>query len=59
MRENLIITSSVLFMAYGIPCRIVRPITQAEYDEIRISTQEYQEYKAEYERQEQENDSLL
>ena len=46
-------------MAYGIPCRIVRPITQAEYDEIRISTQEYQEYKAEYERQEQENDSLL
>ena len=36
-----------------------RPITQAEYDEIRISTQEYQEYKAEYERQEQENDSLL
>ena len=46
-------------MAYGIPCRIVRPITQAEYDEIRISTQEYQEYKAEYERREQENDSLL
>ena len=36
-----------------------RPITQAEYDEIRISTQEYQEYKAEYKRQEQENDRLL
>ena len=32
---------------------------QAEYDEIRISTQEYQEYKAEYKRQEQENDRLL
>ncbi len=45
-------------MAYGIPCRVVRPITQAEYEEIRISTQEYQEYKAEYERQARENDDL-
>ena len=43
-------------MAYGIPCRVVRPITQAEYDEIRISTAEYQEYMAEYKRQEAETD---
>ena len=46
-------------MAYGIPCRIVRPITQAEYDEIRVSTQEYLEYKEEYQRQERENDKLM
>ena len=42
-------------MAYGIPCRVVRPITQAEYDEIRISTAEYQEYMAEYKKQEAED----
>ena len=46
-------------MAYGIPARIVRPITQAEYDEIRVSTAEYQEYKEEYQRQERENDKLM
>jgi carbonic anhydrase/acetyltransferase-like protein (isoleucine patch superfamily) len=46
-------------MAYGIPCRVVRPITQAEYDEIRVSTQEYFEYKEEYQRQERENDKLM
>ena len=46
-------------MAYGIPCRIVRPITQAEYDEIRVSTQEYLDYKEEYQRQERENDKLM
>lgn len=46
-------------MAYGIPCRVVRPITQAEYDEIRVSTAEYLEYKAEYQRQEREGDTLL
>ena len=42
-------------MAYGIPCRVVRPITQAEYDEIRISTAEYQEYMAEYKKQQAED----
>lgn len=41
-------------MAYGIPARIVRPITQAEYDEIRVSTAEYQEYMRELKRQEKE-----
>lgn len=46
-------------MAYGVPCRIVRPITQAEYEEIRISTQEYLSYKEEYQRQEKENDQLM
>ena len=33
--------------------------TQAEYDEIRVSTQEYFEYKEEYQRQERENDKLM
>lgn len=46
-------------MAYGIPARVVRPITQAEYDEIRVSTAEYQAYKEEYQRQERENDKLM
>ncbi len=46
-------------MAYGIPCRVVRPITQAEYDEIRVSTAEYLEYKEEYQRQERENDKHM
>ena len=32
---------------------------QAEYDEIRVSTQEYFEYKEEYQRQERENDKLM
>ncbi len=41
-------------MAYGIPARVVRPITQAEYDEIRVSTAEYQEYRLEYLKQEAE-----
>lgn len=46
-------------MAYGIPARVVRPITQEEYDEIRVSTAEYQAYKEEYQRQERENDKLM
>lgn len=46
-------------MAYGIPCRIVRPVTQEEYDEIRVSTAEYMAYKEEYQRQEQEDDQLI
>lgn len=41
-------------IAYGIPARIIRPITQAEYDEIRISAGEYQEYLEEFKRQEKE-----
>ena len=41
-------------MAYGVPARVVRPITQAEYDEIRESTAEYLAYKEEYQRQERE-----
>lgn len=46
-------------MAYGVPARVIRPITQAEYDEIRVSTAEYQEYKAEYQRQEREAEKSL
>ena len=45
-------------MAYGIPCRIVRPITQVEYEEIRISTAEYQDYRAEFKQQEKNGEFL-
>ena len=58
IQEGAVIEENCFIGAGAIVKRGMR-ITQAEYDEIRISTQEYQEYKAEYERQEQENDSLL
>lgn len=38
-------------MVYGFPARIVRPITQAEYEEIRESSAEYQLYKQDLEAQ--------
>ena len=38
-------------MVYGFPARIVRPITQAEYEEIRESAEEYQLYKQDLEAQ--------
>ena len=38
-------------MVYGFPARIVRPITQAKYEEIRESAEEYQLYKQDLETQ--------
>ncbi|NLK37522.1 MAG: gamma carbonic anhydrase family protein [Epulopiscium sp.] len=39
-------------MVYGFPARIIRPIKQEEYDEIRISAAEYMSYLDEFKRQE-------
>lgn len=39
-------------MVYGFPAKIIRPITEAEYEEIRISAYEYQDYLQEFKRQE-------
>lgn len=41
-------------MVYGVPARIVRPISQAEYDELRISVAEHLECLAEFRAQEAE-----
>ncbi len=38
-------------MVYGFPAKIVRPITQAEFDEIRLSTEEYQVSRREFQQQ--------
>ncbi len=38
-------------MVYGFPAKIVRPITQAEYDEIRLSAEEYQVSRREFQKQ--------
>lgn len=34
-------------VAYGAPAKIIRPIRQEEWEEIRIAAQEYQEYREE------------
>lgn len=50
--RNMIIPKGHL--AYGIPAKVIRPITQAEYDDIRISAEEYQGYRKEFKNQEEE-----
>lgn len=42
-------------MVYGFPARIVRPITEAEYLEIRESTEEYQLARREFKKQDSED----
>ncbi len=48
--RNMIIPDG--HIAYGFPAKIIRPITQKEYNEIRISAEEYMEYLDEFKRQE-------
>ena len=50
--RNMVIPSG--HIVYGVPAKIIRPITPAEYEEIRLSTEEYQENLQEFLRQEKE-----
>lgn len=49
IRRNMVVPPGS--MVYGFPARIVRPITDAEYAEIRESAQEYQIFKQDLEAQ--------
>jgi len=52
IKRNMIVPDG--HMVYGSPAKIIRPITEAEYKEIRISASEYHEYRDEFKRQESE-----
>lgn len=49
IRRNMVVPPGS--MVYGFPARIVRPITDAEYAEIRESTEEYQISRLEFKKQ--------
>lgn len=49
IRRNMVVPPGS--MVYGFPARIVRPITDAEYAEIRESTEEYQVSRREFKKQ--------
>lgn len=49
IRRNMVVPPGS--MVYGFPARIVRPITDAEYAEIRESTEEYQISRQEFKKQ--------
>lgn len=49
IRRNMIVPPGS--MVYGFPARVVRPITDAEYADIRDSAKEYQIFKRDLESQ--------
>lgn len=49
IRRNMIVPPGS--MVYGFPARVVRPITDAEYAEIRESAKEYQTAREEFQKQ--------
>ena len=52
IKRNMVIPSGSV--VYGVPARIIRPIAQAEFDEIRVTIAEYQSYLQEFKRQDAE-----
>lgn len=43
--QNMVVPEG--YIAYGIPAKVIRELRKEDYDEIRESTEEYQEYRQE------------